>query len=224
MIANTRRRRSPHLYPPLLMMSALVRPRMRKLPLSTLAVSPVLNQPSAVNSFAVASGLLWYLAATIYTCTTRVSAPYPVNTLLPATSSSPASHVSTLRLSSSASATTSQPPSSFQLRWGSTVTSDQKTRATWPHLTILARTPGSGVPTWPGTRSPRSGCDSAMPISVMPYLAQHTCHMSRVTVQDTRVPLQQHVARDLLPPGQGGHRQGRRPAHHQPLVLRTLKH
>ena len=104
------------MYPPLLMMSALVRPRMRKLPLSTLAVSPVLNQPSAVNSFAVASGLLWYLAATIYTCTTRVSAPYPVNTLLPATSSSPASHVSTLRLSSSASATTSQPPSSFQLR------------------------------------------------------------------------------------------------------------
>ena len=57
-------------------------------------------------------------------------------------------------------------------------TIDQETRATWPHLTILARTPGSGVPTWPGTRSPRSGCDSAMPISVMPYLAQYTCHVS----------------------------------------------
>ena len=60
-----------------------------------------------------------------------------------------------------------------------------------------------------------------MPISVMPYLAQCTCHGS--LVQDTRVPLEQHVARDLLPPGEGGHRQGRRPANHQPLVLRTLK-
>ena len=48
------------LYPPLLMMSTEVRPRMRYVPSAYAVVSPVLNQPSA-NASRVASSLFQYL-------------------------------------------------------------------------------------------------------------------------------------------------------------------
>ena len=40
--------------------------------------------------------------------------------------------------------------------------------------TSFTRTPGKGWPTRPGTRRPRRGCDSAMPISVAPYRSNNS--------------------------------------------------
>uniref|UniRef100_A0A8W7P662 Uncharacterized protein n=1 Tax=Anopheles coluzzii TaxID=1518534 RepID=A0A8W7P662_ANOCL len=137
------------LKPPDLMMSTEVRPRMRIVPFSYRAVSPVRNQPSASNSDAVSCGFCQYSR----------------NTERPFTYSWPAMVSSCCFELLSAAPLFQNPsfsrPSSVSVRPLSC-------------STIRTLTPGRGIPTQPCLRlrcSPSCtyGFEMAIPISVMPY-------------------------------------------------------
>mmetsp|Transcript_5200 Transcript_5200/g.21302 ORF Transcript_5200/g.21302 Transcript_5200/m.21302 type:complete len:208 (-) Transcript_5200:631-1254(-) len=61
--------------------------------------------------------------------------------------------------------------------------------------TIFTSTPGKGWPTRPGTRRPRRGCDSAMPISVAPYRSNNS---SPPAISDHRLATGTGIAADPL--------------------------
>ena len=73
------------------------------------------------------------------------------------------------------------------------------------NLTILACTPGKGLPTQPSTLSPSSGLDRAIPISVIPYLGwadysnSYFMHDRQNCTKCDR-PFQQSMAWNLSPP------------------------
>lgn len=147
-----------------LIMSTELLPRILKLPLlgSMLAVSPVLNHPSSVNSLLVASGL----------------SKYSLKTLDPGTNSNPTLKMSFQGYLDKRPFTSKLPSTGVSFVWIRYPSwSDVANTSVDSGWRILQDTPGKGRPTCPGNRSDTgmSGLVSAMPISVMPYLSSNMC-------------------------------------------------